>query len=225
MQNDIASIRVWSDSNQPEIGELFNVTEDQLLLTETKTNFDCLTELGLKQPQIDILQGFDAPKPQKTSSEGWKPTIALSIVAAAVYLGTSVFHYFSLQQQIESVTQQTEQLFRKTFPDVKRLVQPLVQAQQKLDMRIESNGQASDVLLDLLLALGNAKQSMNGIEFKNLEYRQNSMVVHLQGKSVAQIERFKQKLESKSGASSKILSTQSKEGRVDARIKINARST
>lgn len=226
IEDDIETIiRVWRDSNQSEIGDLLHLAEDKLIIAETESEFDCLTELGLKQPQLDILQGFDAPKPPKTSSGGWRPAIALSIIAATVYLGTSVYHYFSLQQEIKGITQQTEQLFRNTFPDVKRLVQPLVQAQQKLDQRIESYGQASDALLDMLLALGSAKQSIKSIEFKNLEYRQKSMVVHLQGKSVAQIERFKQQLESRSNTTAKILSTQSKEGRVEARIKIDARST
>lgn len=220
--DDLETIRVWQKDGEFDINSLFAAGESRLIINENLSNFEHLTEFGQKHTQINILHGFDVLDSLKTSSGSWKPAVALSLAAVLLYFGTSGYYYYSLRQEINEVTQKSEELFRKTFPDVKRLVQPLVQAQQKLDQRMAANGRATDGLLDLLLALGEAKQKNKSIEFKNLEYRQNSMVVHLEGKSVAQIEAFKQQLESDGNTNTDILSTVSKEDKVEARIKIKA---
>jgi general secretion pathway protein L len=221
---DVEAIRVWRTDDDIEISHLFNADEERLICNKTSTEYDCLTEFGSKQPRINILQGFDAVSSMQPSSGSWKPAIILSVVAVLIYFAATGFQYFSLQSEINVVALKTEQLFRETFPDVKRLVKPIVQAQQKLDQRMASSGKAADDLLDLLFALGEAKQKSKSIEFKNLEYRQNSMVVHLEGKSVGQIEEFKQQLESTGNTSTDILSTVSKKGKIEARIKIKAKA-
>ncbi len=222
--DDLNVIRIWRKDGNTDISNAFYDVEDKLVIDAYQSDFDKFTGLGLKHPAINILQGFDALDSTRTTSGSWKPSIALCLLAVLLYMGASGYHYFSLQHEISIVTQKTEKLFRETFPDVKRLVQPLVQAQQKLDLRLAANGQAADDLLALLLALGEAKQKSKTIEFKNLEYRQNSMVVHLEGKSVAIIEEFKQQLESDGNTTTNILSTVSKDDKVEARIKIKAKS-
>jgi len=49
-------------------------------------------------------------------------------------------------------------------------------------------------------------------------------VIHLEGKSVAQIEKFKQQLESTGKSNSEILSTVSRGEVIEARIKLKAHS-
>lgn len=225
INDDLERIRIWMENDQVEIDNLFDIGDDRLEINEIVTEFDCLTEFGSKQPQANLLLGFEGLDSLQPSSGSWKPAVSLCVLAVLLYLGTSVHQYFSLQQDINAVTQKTEELFRETFPDVKRLVNPLVQAQQKLDQRLASNGQSADALLDILLVLGEAKKKSRAIKINNLEYRLNRMVVHLEGKSVAQIEKFKRQLELGGNTSTNILSTISKEGKVEARMKIVARST
>jgi general secretion pathway protein L len=223
--SSLQAIRVWQDNDDIDIGSMLGADAQQLIIHETAANLERLAVLELRQPHINVLQGLDAIATLQKSSGSWKPAIALSLVTLFLYFGTSIYQYYSLQHEIKAVTQNTEELFRKTFPEVRRLVQPLLQAQQKLDQRMAANGQATDDLLALLLVLGEAKQKSGNIKLKDLEYRQNTLVVNLEGASVAQIEKFKQQLEASGAAEPAILSTVAKGKRVEARIKLKAGST
>ncbi len=223
--DDLPIIRVWEQEQNAGLSHLLQGMSRQLLLEKTLSDFDKLTDLGTKRPGVNLLQGFDQPNLTRDSAGSWWPAIVMFLLAIVLYMGTSGYQYYQVQKELEAVTQKSEGLFRKTFPDVKRLVQPLVQAQQKLDLRRVSHGKGTDDLLALLTILGEARQKNKAIEFKNLEYRQNSLVVYLEGKSVAQIEKFKRQLESGGGTTSDILSTVSKGKKVEARIKLKANST
>jgi len=180
--------------------------------------------LGAKRPAIDLLQGFAEPISSGSATGSWWPAVAIVLLTITLYMGTSGYQYYLVQKEVRAITQQSEELFRKTFPGVKRLVRPLVQAQQKLEQRRISHGQINDDLLTLLSILGKAKQKIGPVEFKNLEYRQKSLVIYLAGESVAQIEKLKQWLDSGGAASSEILSTVAKGKKVEARIKIKVKS-
>jgi general secretion pathway protein L len=217
-------IRVWNKSIDVDVSHLLQADDKQLLVEQSYSDFDQLTELGSKWPTINLLQGFDQQVSPQSSFGSWWPAIAMSLLAITVYLGTSVYHYYDMQQEIKSITQKSEELFRKTFPEVKRIVKPLVQAQQKLDQRKLAHGQGEDDLLALLYTLGQARKKISTIKFTNLEYRQQTLVIQLEGKNVALIEKFKQQLESDGRTTSDILSTVSKGEKVEARIKIKANS-
>ena len=221
---DRSIIRVWEQNQNAGISPLLEGSDRQLVLEKSLSDFDQLTELGTKRPAINLLQGFDEPNSSRTSVESWRPAVALVLLAITLYISTSGYHYYLAQKELKAIAQKSEELFRRTFPDVKRLVQPLVQAQQKLDQRRLAHGQGTDGLLVLLSILGEARQKSHTIEFTNLEYRQKSLVVYLEGKSVAQIEKFKQQLESGGRTTSDILSTVSKGKKVEARIKVKANS-
>lgn len=224
-KEELHGIRLWSSEGDIDISGLFSEAEDRVTIDQGLSDLECLTEFGQKHPSINILQGFAVLALPHVASGRWRPAIALGIAAILLFMGTTGYQYYYLRQEIQAVTQETEDLFRRTFPDVKRLVQPLVQAQQRLEQRMAANGQSTDALLDLLLLLGEVKQIHSSIEFKNLEYRQNSLVILLEGPSVAQIEKFSQQLESNGNTESDILSTVSKGKMVEARIKIKVRST
>ncbi len=223
-ESDLHIIRVWKQNDDVDIESIFSATNKQITTEYISSGYDKLTELGIKRPVINLLQGFDELDALTPSSGSWMPAIAMTILAAVLYLGASGYQYYSIEREINTVTQKTEELFRKTFPDVKRLVQPLVQAQQKLDQRKQTHGQGEDNLLSLIHILGQAKRRMKQIEFKGLEYRQQSMVIQLEGKSVTQIEQLKQQLEADGDATSEILSTVSRGDKVEARIRLKAKS-
>ncbi len=217
-------IRIWERVHNAEIHSLLEQLNAQIIFGQNNSDFDQLSELGTKRPEINLLQGFEQLEPAGVSSGSWWPAIVLSALAVVVYLGASGYQYYSLRQDIDTVTRKSEELFHTTFPDIKRLVQPLVQAEQKLEQRRIAHGQGVDNLLELLSILGKTKRSNPSITFNNIEYRQGSLVINLEGQSVAQIERFKQQLDSGGSTISEILSTVSKDSKVEARIKIKDKS-
>jgi len=217
-------IHIW---RQESIGDLrFELEQvcDELIETPSSSSFSELTELGSKPQTVNLLQGFGESDAAQISRGNWWPAVAMILLAIGIHLAITGYQYNAVQSELRAVTKDSRALFRETFPDVKRLVRPIVQARQKLDQRRLDHGQGTDNLLGLLSVLGAVKQQNKTIAFKNLEYRQKSLVIHLEGKSVAQIEKFKQQLESTGKSNSEILSTVSRGEVIEARIKLKAHS-
>lgn len=220
---DWPTTQLWQGEQGSEAFSLLEPSCTELKTVQASNGWDHFTALGAKRPTIDLLQGFEDPNAEQSSGGKWWPAVVLGCLTIVLYLGTSGFQYYTINQQIDRLSENTESLFRASFPEVKRIQSPLDQARQKLANRKQSHNQGEDNLLNLLSALAKAKQKGDRLEFKNIEYRQRSLLVQLEGQSVAQIERFKQQLEA-NGTSADILSTVSKDDRIVARIKLKGGS-
>jgi len=223
--DDYRIIRVWATDESQQVQPLLEDISDELTFTVTPNDFSSLTEIGVKRPLINLLQGYEESGDSPESSGHWWPAVALIFMAILTYLGTSGYQYQVQNDELKILNQSREALFRKTFPDVKRLVNLEVQAKRKLDERQQANGQGADALLSLLTVLGAAKEKIPVIILKNMEYRKSSLVIHLEGRSVAQIEQFKLQLESLGNAHSEIISTVSRGKQIEARIKLELSSS
>ncbi len=221
-------ISIWDGQHEaPDISQLLDGLSDQLTIEQTySSDLQLLSESELKRPQINLLTGFNRPNSTQLV-RSWRLAAAIFLAAIAIYLVTAGYRYYSIHSEIETVTQKSETLFHKTFPDVKRLIKSRLaeQAKQKLDLRRRAHGQVKDDLLALLMILGEVKQRHSTIELNDIEFRQHSLVINLHGKSVAQIEQFKQQLDAGGGTTSVILSAVSKDKIVEARIKIQVNQT
>jgi general secretion pathway protein L len=221
------NISVWGSQNKvSDISQLLDEVGDHLTIENTYSDLQLLTGSELKRTTINLLTGFNGPSSVQLVKSWWLAA-AMFLLAIAIYISTAGYRYYSIHSQIETVSQESETLFHKTFPDVKRLIESRLveQAKQKLEQRRRAHGQVKDDLLALLLTLGEAKQRHSTIELISMEFKQHSLTISLRGRSVAQIEKFKQQLDANKHTTSEILSAISKDKVVEARIKIEANPT
>ncbi len=223
--DDYRVMRVWTQGDPESIDPWFQENSDALTVNTIQSHFECLTELGQKRPLINVLQDFETRADQHESSGTWWPAVALLLLAIFVYLSTLGYQVQALDTQLQALTQKSEALVRDTFPEIKRLVDLEQRTKRKLAERKQAHGQGADNLLSLLTLLGQAKQKQSAVKMKSLEYRQNNLIIYLEGPSVAQIEQFKQALESNGDAVSEILSTVSRGEKIEARIKLKGRAS
>jgi general secretion pathway protein L len=153
------------------------------------------------------------------------PAAAMLLLALAIHVGVNGYRYWNLEQEQNRIAADIQQLFKDSFPEARRVVDPLAQAKQLLDKRQQAHGQGADPLLDILYRVGGALRGDASLSLTGLDYEQGEMRIQMRGKAVGRIEGFKQRLEKGGGVEVEILSAESRDGNVDARLRIRRQAS
>ncbi len=188
------------------------------------SGLSALTQIENKQASLNLLQGFKTNDGLSGGKANWWPAVILSLLAFVIYMAASGYQYWMLQQQEEVKKAQLTSLFKSSFPEVKRIVDPMQQAKQRLEQRRREHGQGEDGLLSLLYRVGQALQGDRTLAFQTIEFREGVLQLRMQGKSVESIERFKQRIEKDPTITVEILSTVVQGADIEARLKIRGRA-
>jgi type II secretion system protein L len=178
------------------------------------------------RPQLDLMGDVERHNDQGSFPFRtlW-PAAALLLLALVVHLGASGYRYWSLEQEQNRIAADMQQLFKSSFPEVKRVVDPLAQAKQLLEKRRQAHGQGSDPLLDVLYQVGGALRGDASLRLTGLDYEQGVIRIQMRGKTVGRIEGFKQRLEKGGDVEVEILSAESRDGDIDARLRIRRQAS
>lgn len=219
------AVRLWSADEAPGIRQLL---EDLGCSIEQKSMSADVLQLFSKaaseRPDLNLLQNVKRHADSAGSSRGWIAAAAMLLLALFIHLGGSGYHYWQLKEEQADINGQIERLFAETFPEVTRIVDPLVQAEQKLAERKRANGEGSDVMLDLLHQAGRALRQDRTLQLTGLEFRRGVMHLRLLGKSVSGIEGLKQRLEKSGQLEVEVLSVTSTDKGVEGRLKMRGRA-
>ncbi|MES9901501.1 MAG: type II secretion system protein GspL [Sedimenticola sp.] len=214
-------VRFWSDlapSQLPELLEVLGCRVEQA--TALTDGLRLLATEVSKRPQMDLLQGIRNRNEATGSSSGWLTAAAMLLLALLVHIGGNGYHYWQLKKEQSTVTSQITQLFKKNFPEITRVVDPLVQAEQALAKRQLQSGRGRDRLLSLLHQAGSTLKQDKSLQLSGLEFRQGTMQMRLQGKGVGSVESFKQRLEKSGRLEAEVTSANKNKNGVEARVKI-----
>jgi general secretion pathway protein L len=188
-------------------------------------HFDCpadlmTTGLGSKQ-NINLLQGsYEASSGTASLLRPWR--------VAAILLGvwltlqaTSVFlDYWRLDRESDLLKNRIETVFKDTFPQVSRIVNPRVQMEQKLKILLaEQQGGQGDDFMDLLYAASRAINTTPGVEVDVLNFLQGRLELALTAVELRSFEKIKQLLD-KDGLNANIESAETVGQKVEARFRI-----
>jgi general secretion pathway protein L len=116
--------------------------------------------------------------------------------------------YWQKKQELATLEAQTVSLFKQTFPEVKRLVNIKVQAEQQLiDLKKQSKSKGSQ-FMQLLYETGEVLTVNSAVEMRQLDYINEILQIQLNAPDISQVEQIKQQLESSDALSVKIQSTE-----------------
>lgn len=184
---------------------------------------DLLSSTPVELPALNLLQGDFAPTGAGAgAARRWWPAAALLLLALGVHLGLSIDEYRSLEQRREALQSATMALFHKAFPQVHRLVNPRLQAEQELAALRTRQG-AADAFLGLLLRSGAPLQGDAGLSLQGLSFRNGELVLRLEAREVQALERYKQRLAA-AGLNAEVLSAEVGAGGVDGRVLVRGRA-
>ncbi|MGI9301162.1 MAG: type II secretion system protein GspL [Gammaproteobacteria bacterium] len=150
----------------------------------------------------------------------WRTAAAL-LGAWLVVSGVSGFlEYRQLSQKNQRLTSAIEKEFRRSFPDVQRVVKPRVQMEQRLNsLRGASSADGATGFLQLLEAGGKAVTSATDVNIDNLTYRDRQLEVGLETSDLQALEKIKQQLQ-KTGLDAAIESADTRGDKVTARLRL-----
>jgi general secretion pathway protein L len=215
----LASLECWSASEPTQcLSELpFNLThhttDPSLLLLESAVT-KLTGELNL------LTSDFAQKNTQRVQWKKWLPALAIICVTALLQTGLLLNSYWQQKTELASLETQTLSLFKQTFPEVKRIVNIKVQADQQLiDLRKQSTGSGSS-FMSLLYQTGQVLNVNPGFEIRQLDYINDSLQVHLIAPTISQVEQVKQQLESSNQLSVKIQAAEANQKGVEVHYEI-----
>jgi general secretion pathway protein L len=170
---------------------------------------------------LNLLQGSYKPKRRNAGKwQRWRLAASLGLIWLGLYFGASVFELSQLRQKNDRLHVQIEQIYKKTFPDSKRIVNARVQMEQKLDELKGAGGAKDEGLLTLLGESIDAVSKVSDVSVQSLSFRNNRMDIELTGKGLQSIENLNKFLNQNPKLKSEIVSSTSEKTGVKGNIRI-----
>jgi type II secretion system protein L len=119
-------------------------------------NWQPLTDFIAEKPQFDLREGRGKQWFNWNKLIAYRLPLTLLLMLIGVWFMQTTLSAWQAQQQTHWIKQQTEAQFSAAFPDIKRRVNPLVQAKSELNRRQAASKEQAASLLSALLVAQNA---------------------------------------------------------------------
>ena len=154
----------------------------------------------------------------------WRLAASLAAIWLVLHLGVTAFQLNQLKQKNAQTQVLIKQIYKKAFPQSKKIVNARVQMEQKLK-QLKNNSDAGTGLLFLLSeSFGTLSHDKKNITLQSLNYRNNRMEIGLDSANLEAIENLNRQLNANRKIKAEISSSSSEKNRVRGNIRIEARS-
>lgn len=170
---------------------------------------------------LNLLQGDFKPKSKNaTQWKRWRLPAALAAVWLVLNLSVTTFQYQNLSSQNTEMQAQIIRLYKEAFPESRRIVNPRVQMEQKLEELKSGNSGSSDSLLTILSYAADALAKDKNINLQSIDYRSNHVDINLTSTSLNAIQELNNKLNQGGKLKSEITSSASDKNEVKGSLRI-----
>lgn len=175
-----------------------------------------------EKPALNLLAG--QYRPNNTAQLRWRhwlPAATLLLLAVGLQYGIVLNHYWQSESELQALETTNKDLFKQTFPHLKRIVNIKTQAEQEMIALRKQGHNGGSVFLRLLHQTGEVLSQHPDLQLQALEFANNTLTLQLTSSDVGQVDQFKQSLQDTHGLGVKMLSADPDENGVTARIDIN----
>ena len=170
---------------------------------------------------LNLLQDAYKPK-QKTNVNWhrWRLAASLAALWLCLNLGMTSVQYNKFEDSNKKLQVEIDSIYKKAFPQSKRIVNARVQMEQKLD-ELKGLGKAgsNSSLIALLSDSSTALSSEKSVTIQSINYRNNTIDIEVTGANLQNIEQLNKKLNNAS-LSAEIVSSSSEKDQVKGNIRI-----
>lgn len=186
---------------------------------------ELLANNPLTATSLNLLQGEYAPSSRiRQRLRPWYTSVAMAGVLILFGFVGSVIEYVSLKQQSAELDQQITQVFRQTFPDVKRIVNPTSQMRSRI-AELRGKGRSSGPDFSQMLAMvAPVVANTKGVTAQHLRYQTGQMEILLETPDLQSLENLKNRLGDAVPWEVELKSANSTENKVQGRILIFEKS-
>lgn len=177
---------------------------------------------GLNQHNsINLLQGDYSRREQM--GKVWRPWLpAAAMLAGLIFLqlAMTTTDYFQLKIRNDELKAQIKQTYLAAFPGAKNIVKPRVQMERKLKALRSGAGQGGNSALGLLSGSAPVFKATQGLIIRSVRYKEGKMDVDLIVDNLQTLDKLKQQLIKQADVSVDIVSANSRNDKVESRLKI-----
>lgn len=219
----IRSVRIWTTELMPELVLDKNIgIESKLILSGLAFLIDHKQEpLELNLLSSPYSQNDKAQK----NWQVWLPSIALILMAFVWQFGVALNNYWSYKDQLLALQTQNQQLFKQTFPNIKRLVNLKTQAEQEMLTLKKMASPGGAEFLNLIYHSGEILKQTPLLQLQEINFTNDVLTIRLTATALAEIEQFKQQLENQNAMSVKIQTAEANDKGFWARLEITRKSS
>jgi general secretion pathway protein L len=169
--------------------------------------------------RIEILQGE-----HRIQGEGgwgrWRPALLVAAGALLLHVGWSLWDSYSLGRDARALQVRSEELFRSTFPEVKRVVDVGAQAEQQLRALVA--GSATGDFPSLFAHAGSVLMNAPSITVEGFTFKDGALTLNVSGTDAAGLKSVADQIGQVAGARASVTDEQQTGSGVSARIVIRA---
>ena len=167
-------------------------------------------------------------KPKRKSAgywQHWRTAASLAVFWLILHLGLTAYKASELESENNITKIEIEKIYKKTFPKSKKIINPRVQMEQKLNELKNNSGNTGNGLLFLLAESFSAiTKDKNNVTLQTLNFRNNRMEIGLEGTNLQAVESLNKNLNSNNKIKSEITSSSSEKDKVKGNLRIEGRS-
>ncbi|PPD33715.1 MAG: type II secretion system protein GspL [Methylomonas sp.] len=189
---DCQQLRLWSRQSVAELSEIlpFEYIEQPLI-----TPLQLFAEGINAALELNLLSGRYARQSKaKGRWQQWLPAVVIVVIAMSIQTGMLMKQTWQQQAQLEALEAQTLDLFKQTFPDIKRVVNVKAQADQQLIELKKHSNQSASAFMHILYQSGEHLKDNSALQLKKLNFANGSLLMQLNAPDIGQLEQFKQQI-------------------------------
>lgn len=169
---------------------------------------------------MDLLQGRYSRREQLGRMwRPWRPVAALLAVWVVLQFGVKFIQLHELRMQDDKLREEISQIYMRTFPEAKRVVDARLQMQQHLTELRGGTGTVGE-FLKLLAEVSGPTASLGGVEIDRLSYKDGEINIALMISDLQRLEQLKDGLSGETHLAVEIQSATARDKRVEARLQI-----
>lgn len=173
---------------------------------------------------LNLLQYEYAPRSRiHQQLRPWYTTAALAASLLVVGLFSNVVEYVSLTRQSAQLEQQIQQTFKRTFPEVKRIVNPQAQMKHRL-AQLRGSGQGGPSFSEILSSVAPLVAKTPKTNVRYVRYQNGQMELLLDLPDLKTLEKLKNQLNEATFWQVEIKSANSSDNKVQGRLLIYKKS-
>lgn len=175
-------------------------------------------------PSVDLLQGaYSRREEWGRLLRPWKATAALLLVAVLVGGISMGVNYYRLGEQQTQLAADIESLYKRTFPNARRIVNPRAQMEQQLKQLQRGSGGGDTDFLSMFAETASVVRAAKGIQVQGASYRDGRLDLELRADNLQLLDALKQSLDNSGRMQAEIQSaTTDSSQKVSSRIRIQA---
>ncbi len=155
----------------------------------------------------------------------WRYAASLAAIWLVLHLGLTSFQYSRTSHENTVTKASIEKIYKKSFPQSKKIVNPRAQMEQKLKVLKSNSGNSENGLMFLLAeSFGTLSHDKTNITLQTLTFRNNRMDIGLESKNLQAIENLNKNLNTNKNIKSEITSSSSEKDKVKGNLRIEGRS-